>query len=790
MLKSYFIIGWRTILRNKIYSAINIVGLSAGMTIALLIGLWLWDEITFNHAHKNHREIAGVWVTTTYDGKMQTGPAISIPLAAELRSNYPNYFKDLVLASWNWNHLLSDSRGKSLLKEGMYAEESFPEMFSLQAIEGNLTSALAEPYSILLSESIAQALFGKRSALGRSLRLDNTHDVKITGVFKDFSSSSEFKRVKILLPWKLHEREAWVKNNLNNWENHSWQLFAQIPDHHSMQEISAAIANVEKKYNQAGNPTLLLHAMDRWHLYETFIAGINSGGKIQYVWLFGIIGVFVVLLACINFINLSTGRSVKRAREVGVRKTIGSGKSQLIVQFLAESLLITVLSLILTIALTSVLLPSFNDLTGKDIVFPFGNYKFWLIIILFSIAIALLAGSYPAFYLSSLKPLNILKGISQTGKSAILMRQSLVVFQFTISTTLIVGTLIVHDQIEFSKNRTLGYSKDNLIYTGIIPEMRGKYDQLRSELFLTGVITEMSESSGPTTDIWSNESDYTWAGKNANSDPVFGTLYCTHDFGKTINWKIKIGRDFSRNFSTDSSAVIVNESAADLIGANDILGKTITREGESFHVIGVVEDMVMESPYAAIRPVIFSLDYNWPRVTNLRLASGMPVQEAIAKVSAVFKKLSPDNVFEFRFADQEYDTKFTSENRVSRLARVSAVLAIFIACLGLLGLSTFVVEQRQKEISIRKVLGASAASIATLLSRDFLSLVFLAIIIATPLAYYFVHTWLQNFTYRTEIHWWIFVLAGFFAVIIALVTVSFQAIKSAISNPANSLKSE
>ncbi len=665
MYGSYFTIALRNLFRNKVSSSINILGLSAGMTVTILIGLWLWDELTFNHVHQNHDQLAGVWLTQTFDGKMNTGAAIPIPLAAELKNNYSNEFKHLSLASWNWNHTLSASKEKVLLKEGMFTEDAFPEMLSLQMMEGNASSALIEPYSIVLSESVARALFGNEIATGKYIRVDNLYDTKITGVYRDFPVSSEFNRVKLLLPWSLHEKEDWVRNSLSSWGNHSWQLFAQVQDNHSMDSVSKKIAGIVKLHNKEGNPVLLLHPMNRWHLYEEFKNGGNSGGKIQYVWLFSIIGVLVVLLACINYMNLSTARSQKRAREVGVRKTVGSGRGHLITQFLGESFLISGLSLLLAVSIASLLLPSFNSLAHKEIVFPSDNYNFWLTLILFSTVIALLAGSYPAFYLSSLNPLHVLSRKYHTGSSATWTRRVLVVFQFTVSITLLVGTFIVFSQLEFSKGRSLGYSKDKLMYAGLIPEMRGKYEQLRNELLQTRAVAEMSQSSGPTTDIWSDETGFNWEGKEPNSEPSFGTLDCTHDFGKTIGWQIIEGRDFSRDFPSDSSAIILNESAAKLIGTSNIIGKTITQDKESSHVIGVVNDLVMESPYSTVKPTIFKLGYKWVRVTNIRLSPDMKTADAIAAIEAAFKRLSPDNSFEFRFADDEYNAKFSSENRIS-----------------------------------------------------------------------------------------------------------------------------
>lgn len=790
MYKSYFKIGWRNLLRSKGYSAINIIGLSVGMTTAFLIGMWLWDELTFNYVHTNHDEIAGVWVTTTHEGKMETGPAICLPLGAELKDNYGDQFKALALASWNWNHALSVPGKTVILKEGMYTEAAFPEMFSIQMIEGNSSKALTMPYSIVLSESTAKTLFGNENAIGRPLRLDNTHDVKVTGVYKDLPASSEFRRVKLLLPWSLHEKEAWVRNNLTNWENHSWQLFAQIRTTHSMSSISEMITAVEKKYNKTGNPTILLHPMNRWHLFERFENGISTGGRIQYVWLFSIVGASVLLLACINFMNLSTARSEKRAREVGVRKAIGSGRGQLITQFLLESFLITSMASLMSIVWIALFLPTFNELTGKEIVFPVDRFEIWTIAFLFWVITAVSAGSYPAFYLSALKPLNVLKGITQSGKRTVFMRRTLVVLQFTISISLVLGTLIVLNQIRFGKERSVGYSQNRLVYTSIIPEMKTRYDQLRNELFKTGAIEEMSQSSGPTTDIWSNETDYSWDGKAADTQPLFGTLQCTHDFGNTIGWKIKEGRDFSRDFPSDSSAVIINESAAEIIGVENIIGTTIRHDAETYHVIGVIEDMVMESPYSAIRPVIFSLDYKWTRVTTIRLSDTMPLPDAINRVEQLFKKMSPENVFEFRFAGEEYEAKFTSENRVGKLAEIFAAMAIFIACLGLLGLSSFIIEQRQKEIGIRKILGASVLQIWQSLSRHFVILIIISCVIAIPLSFFYMNNWLVQFQYRTTISWEIPALACGGALAIALLTVSFQSVKAAMMNPAKSLRSE
>ncbi|GAB3961975.1 ABC transporter permease [Spirosoma harenae] len=791
MLRNYIKIALRNLSKNKAYSAINIVGLAVGMAIAMLIGLWIYDELSFNKFHKNYDRLAQLYINQTFNGTTGTSRAVSLPSANTVKTNYPSDFAAVALASWNFGHLLVNG-DKKISKEGMYAEPELPKMLSLNMLKGDYATALKEPASILLSESIAKALFGDADPLGKIIKIDAKNNVKVTGVFEDLPYNSQFYEVNFYLPWSAYlADQSWVKESLQQWGNHSFQGFAQIADKADMATVSAKIRDIEKKHASVSEkPEYFLHPMRNWHLYSDFKDGKNIGGGIQFVWLFSLIGVFVLLLACINFMNLSTARSEKRAKEVGIRKAVGSLRQQLIIQFLSESMLVVFFALIIALLIVLIALSPFNDLAGKKVSIPYDNPVFWLLIISFSLITGFLSGSYPALYLSSFNPLSVLKGTFRVGRWAAIPRKVLVVVQFTVSITLIIGTLIVFRQIQHAKNRPVGYDRSNLLQTYTSPGTSGKFDPLHDDLLKTGAVYEMSQSSSPTTGVWSNQIGFEWEGKDPKSLPLFGIVACTHQFGKTINWKILEGRDFSKEFSTDTSAFILNEAAVKLTGLKNIVGKTIRYNGKPMQVVGVIKDMVMESPYEPIKPTIFLVRYDWSNVINIKLMPNAPVDEALQKIKAVFKKYDPDTPFEFKFTDEEYDAKFRTEERVGKLARVFAVLAIFISCLGLFGLASFVAEQRIKEIGVRKVLGASTFSLWGLLSKDFVRLVAIAFLISAPLAWYFLDDWLKNYEYHTTITWTIFVLSGLGATAITLLTVSYQAIRAALMNPVKSLRSE
>ncbi|NIJ51815.1 ABC transporter permease [Dyadobacter arcticus] len=791
MIKNYLTIALRNLLKNKVYSFINIVGLAVGIAVAMMIGLWVWDELSYNKYHKNYDRVVQAWISQTFNQQTGSGTAVSIPAVTEMATKYSSDFKFTSLASWNFGHLLANG-DKKINKSGMYAQPSMPEMLSLKMIRGDY-SALKSPGSIVISESLAKSLFGNEDPLNKTVKLDIKKNVKVTGVYEDIPFNSNFNELNLLLPWSDYlNAESWVKDAQDQWGNHSFQFFAQVADNAEIAKVSKKIKDVEMPhaFSKTDKPQYFLHPMSRWHLYSDFKDGKNVGGAIQFVWLFSIIGVFVLLLACINFMNLSTARSEKRAKEVGIRKAVGSLRSQLVFQFLSESFLVVSFALILAVLLVAVLLPAFNDLSGKHVKFPFFFYQFWLALVIFSLFTGLIAGSYPAFYLSSFNPLAVLKGTFKVGKWSAVPRKVMVVMQFTVSITLIIGTIIVFQQIQHAKNRPVGYARQGLLQIDVSPNLYGKYDVLRDDLLKSGAVYEMSQSSSPTTGIYSNQIGFEWDGMEPGSLPLFGTIACSHDFGKSIGWKIINGRDFSRDFSTDTAAFVLNESAVKLTGIKDIIGKTIRYNSKPMQVVGVIKDMVMQSPYEPAVPTVFMINYGWANVINVKLMPGSPVDKALKRVEAVVKKHDPDSPFEFKFADEQYEAKFRAEERVGKLARVFAVLAIFISCLGLFGLAAYTAEQRTKEIGIRKALGASVGQMWAMLSKEFVYLVILSCAIASPIALYFLSDWLKKYEYHIQLSWVVFAISAVTAIVITLLTVSFQAIKAALMNPVKSLRSE
>jgi len=526
-------------------------------------------------------------------------------------------------------------------------------------------------------------------------------------------------------------------------------------------------------------------------LYSKSENGVYVGGRIEQVKVFSLIAIFILLIACINFMNLSTARSEKRAKEVGIRKAIGSVRKQLIIQFLSESVLMACLALVFAVLIVLAALPFFNIIADKSMSIPWSNGIFWLVIFLFTAFTGFVSGSYPAFYLSGFNTVKVLKGTFRAGRFAAIPRKVLVVLQFTISVTLIIGTIIVFRQINYAKDRPVGYSREGLISIDMnTPDIYGHYDAIRNDLINTGVVENMAESSSPTTGVYSNQIGYEWEGKQAGTNPLFGTIAVTRDFGKTIGWHIRQGRDFSREFATDTSAMILNQSAVELTGFKDPIGKIIRKDNKAYTVVGVIDNMVMQSPYMPVKPTIFFVDYNWANIITVKIKPTVAVQDALPKIGNVFKKYNPASPFDYQFTDENYAKKFSDEERIGKLASIFAILAIFISSLGLFGLASFVAEQRTKEIGVRKVLGASVFNLWKMLSKDFVGLVVISCVIAAPIAWYFLSGWLKGYQYHTSISWWIFVVSCLGALLITLLTVSFQAIKAAVANPVKSLRSE
>ncbi|MBC7571381.1 MAG: ABC transporter permease [Spirosoma sp.] len=800
MLTNYIKIAWRNLTRNKVYSFINIGGLAVGMAVAMLIGLWIWDELTFDQYHENHDRIAQVYQSQTFNGEIGTGPAIPRPLEMTLRTDYAESFKHIVMSSWRFRSILAHG-DKKLVKQGNFMQQAAPDMLSLDMISGQRTG-LKDPNSILLAASTAQALFGGEQALGKIVRFNNKYNLKVTGVYADLPPNNEFNATTYITPWEQFVNSTdRVRKAMDNWGDNSFQMYVQIADNTTMEQVSAKIRDAKLKAAPGDvtpyKPALFLHPMNDWHLRPLFENGVNVGGRIEYVWLCGIIGIFVLLLACINFMNLSTARSEKRAKEVGIRKSVGSVRAQLISQFLSESFLVVGLAFVVAITLVLTALPSFNTLADKKIDFPWANGYFWSASLLFIALTALLSGSYPALYLSSFQPIKVLKGTFRVGRYATLPRKVLVVIQFTVSIALIIGTIIVFRQIQHSRNRPIGYHREGLIQIPLTEfDFIGKYDLMRREFINSGAVVEMSSASSPTTQVTSNVSGFTWEGKAEGFQEDLAYTAVSPEYVKSLGLNIIAGRDFSRDFASDSNAVLLNKTAVTYMGLKNPVGTILRDDHEANHtppvtVIGVIDDMIMTSPYEPVKQSIYMFDkVGRASYYNLRLNPDQNASKSVSTVETVFRKNFPNLPFEYQFVDQEYAAKFSSEERIGKLAGVFTTLAILISCLGLFGLASFVAEQRTKEIGIRKVLGASVGSLWGLLSKDFVVLVVIALIIATPLAYYGMNQWLQKYSYRTALSWWIFAAAGAGALAITLLTVSFQSVKAALMNPVKSLRSE
>jgi putative ABC transport system permease protein len=789
MLKTYFKIAWRNLTKNKIYSFINIGGLSVGLAVAILIGLWIHDELSFNKNNKNYNNIAQVWQFVTFEVEKSSYDVLPIPLAQELKTKYPD-FKYVSLSKSQ--EVILTAGDKNFLKSGNYVEPDFLKMMSVPMLAGQ-RNGLAEPNSIMLSNSLAKNLFADENPINKLVSIDNKATVKVTGVYEDFPDNSTFKNVSFIGPWAFHlANDESAKGSADVWDNNSWQIYAQVNDGADFKAISAKIKDIRmKKENPPGyKPEFFLHPMSRWHLYSDFKNGENTGGLIQFVWLFGIIGIFVLLLASINFMNLSTARSEKRAKEVGIRKAIGSVRKQLVVQFLAESLLVAFIAFLLSLSIVQLILPFFNGVSGKKMSVLWASPVFWALSVGCTLLTGLIAGSYPALYLSSFNPIKALKGTFKASRFAAIPRKVLVVVQFTVSVTLVIGTIIVFKQIEYAKDRPLGYDRSGLIEINMrTPELAKHFSALRNDLIKAGAVTEAAESSGSITEQSGGTTDVSWKGKPTDTKPLIMSNFVSHEYGKTISWQISAGRDFSRTFA-DSTSIILNEAAVKLMGFKSPLDQTIKGSGKDYRVIGVVKDMVKESPFTPVKPSIFIVNYRNVSVISLRLSPKMGTAKALATTEAIIKKYNPASPFEYKFADEKYGQKFFDEERIGKLASFFTMLAVLISCLGLFGLASFVAEQRTKEIGVRKVLGASVFNVWQLLSKDFALLVVISVIISIPVASYFMHNWLKNYEYRMEISWWIFAAAGLGALVITLLTVSFQSIKAALSNPVKSLRSE
>jgi putative ABC transport system permease protein len=795
MLRNYFKIAWRNIAHNKSFSAINILGLALGMSCSLLILLWIQDEFRVDAYHANGPQLYNVMERQFFDGKVEASPGTPGLLPDELKKEFPEI---AYAAGLSWEEERTVSVGDKLNKEkGRAAGADWFKMYSIPLLAGSAETALNAPTNIAISRKLAENYFGSpQAAMGKSIRLGNKDDYQVSAVYDIPSNSSV--TYDFLLTWKdLLSHNEWLKEWGTNVPETRIQLVA---DRNGVTADPALLEAKMKSFLKKRNPNmaksgsdvqLFLQPYQEAYLYSNFKNGYQDGGRIEYIRLFGIVAAFILLIACINFMNLATARSVKRAREVGVRKVVGAGRNWLIGQFIGEAMVLTSMALLIALCLVWLLLPTFNSLTEKHIAFQFADASFWLILLGITLITGLIAGSYPALFLSSLNPIRVLKGAVQFGSGARLFRQGLVVFQFALSMLLIIGTIIVYRQINFIQTKNLGFDREGMLYVSSEGELGPKYDTFKEELLRMPGIQSVTKMDGTPTNGFGSTGNVQWPGKNPKTTIQFQFSKVDYDFTKTLNVKVS-GRDFSKDFGADSTNFLINETAARRIGyknrnAGSPIGKPLTMWGKTGTIVGVIADYHQSSMHTAIEPFIAKLGDG--QIIIVRIQPGQ-TKQALVSLETLARQMNPKFPFRYRFADEAFQTLYRSETVVGTLANYFAFLAIFISCLGLFGLAAFMAEQRTKEIGVRKVLGASVTSVVTLLSQDFLKLVLVAIVISSPVAWYAMSQWLQGYVYRINMDWWVFAVAGLLAIGIALLTISFQSIKAALMNPVKSLRSE
>jgi len=794
MFKNYFKTAWRGLIQNKAYSALNILGLATGMAVVLMIGLWVYYQFSYDRFLPGYEHVYSVKLKTNNNGVINVTASTPLPLADAIRQNIPGV-SYVAQPNWVAQHLLMNG-DKKIFQNGAMEGGDFLKIFQYPFLKGNRNTALQDPYSIVLTESTAKALFGNEEAMNKTVRFDNYHDLKVTGILKDIPSNSTLQ-FNYIVPFSYAVQNfSWVKENLSNWRNNSFETFVALQPNVSYAEVKGVLSELEKKYNpedyKVSKAEVILQPLKDWHLYSDFKNGV-AGGFIDYVRMFSIIGLLVLIIACINFMNLSTARSEKRAKEVGIRKAIGSRRNSLIYQFLIEATVFSFIAFCIALLMVLFALPAFNSLTKTNLGIPYDNLFFWLITIGYVLITGLLAGSRPAFYLSSFKPVKVLKGTFPTGKAASLPRKILVVLQFSCSVALIISTIIIYQQIEYAKNRPEGYNANLLVSTDVSGSLQQNYEALKNEMLQSGMVTSVTKSSSPVTDIWGNQRIDNWAGKLPVESLELSTIGVSDaDYFKTMGMMIVSGRDFTGSPGADSLSVLLNEAAVKRMRFEQPLNQIITWHDVPQHVkvIGIVKDAVMTSPFASAKPTIFAYTPDWSNVITYRLSPSVNTRQAIAKLTEIFNKYNPAYPYEYHFVDESYAAKFDFETLLGKLAGLFAALAIFISCLGLFGLAAYTAEQRTKEIGIRKVLGATVPEVWMLLSKEFVVLVLISCVIASPVAYYYLHNWLQHYDYRITINPIVFITAAIAAIVITIVTISFQAIKAAIANPVKSLRTE
>jgi ABC-type antimicrobial peptide transport system permease subunit len=785
MLKNFFKTSIRNLWKNKGFSLINISGLAVGMAGAILILLWIQNELSYDQFHAKKDRLYMAYNRQVFDGKLQCWANTPYPLGPALKLECPEVEATSRLS---YNSFLLTVGEKHLNVHGYFVDSSFLTMFSLPLKEGNPNQTLKGLYSIVITEELAKKLFGEEDPMDKIIQIDSTDRFTVSGVLKDLPNNTTFN-FEYLLSMDYAKKIDWSDDL---WENNAPNTLVELKPNTNIELVNEKIRNIEKRHtNKKDDAEIFLHPISKWRLYSAFENGKVSGGRIEIVRLFFVIATFILLIACINFMNLSTARSEKRAKEVGIRKVSGATKIWLIVQFIGESILLAFVAGIIALLIVQFCLPAFNTLVKKQLFIEYANPWFWLIAISFVILTGIFAGSYPAFYLSSFKPVRILKGSFKAVNALVTPRKVLVILQFTFAVILIISTLIVQQQIKYTQERQSGYEKNNLIYILLKGDIGKNYVAIKNQLLSSGVAASITKTFSPMTQGWSDTWGMQWQGKDPNSKIDFDRYCVDENFSQTTGVKVIAGRDIDpTNYPTDSTAILLNESAVKAMGFRNPIGQIVKDNDINWHVVGVIKDFIIRSPYDPMRPMVIEGSKGWFNAMHIRFNPHQTTSQNLAKAEQIFKKYNPNYPFEYHFVDEEYEQKFNNEKQTKILATLFASLAIFISCLGLFGLATYMAENRIKEIGVRKVLGASVTNITTLLSKDFLKLVLVSILIAGPVSWWAMNKWLQGYNYRITISWWTFFMAGALALLIALMTVSYQAIKAAVANPVKTLRTE
>ena len=790
MFRNYLNTAWRGLQKNKAYSALNILGLATGMGVALIIGLWVYYQYSYDKFLPDYKQVSQVKRNFYGNGDTMTYGGTSLKLVNVLRNQVPEIQYVAETDGFGMHGLKVADR--KLYSNGGQVAGDFLKIFRYDLLKGNANVVLNNPYSIVLTESTAKALFGKEDPLNKVVRFDNKNDLTVTGILKDIPSNSTLQ-FSYLVPFSyLETTDSWVK--LARTKGFGWtsfMTFVKLKPGISYAQIAPKIKDLQKTEtdnSMSMTTNIILDPVGNWHLYNKFENGKIAGGLIEYVNIFTIVGVLVLLIACINFINLTTARSEKRAKEVGVRKAIGSGKNNLIFQFLTESVLLTFIAFIFSILFVQAALPVFNTLTGSEINIPFTNSIFWFTTLCCVLITGLVAGSRPAFYLSSFEPVKVLKGKIHVGKAAALPRKILVVLQFSCSIALIICTYIIYQQVQYAKDRPAGYDRNRLMITDMNEDLGRNYTAIKNDLIEKGVAETVTTATAPVTTGGNHRDVDEWPGKRPGESVDMGWIRVSDGYFKTLGMSMKEGRDF--NSPSDTLNVIFNEAAVKLLRLQNPLNQTITWIDTKLRIVGIVKNALTTSPFAPADPTLFFYDPTPQSVIMYRLSSGIKTRDAITKLTAIFNNYNPAYPYTYTFADDGYASKFKFEELIGKLAGLFAALAIFISCLGLFGLAAYMAEQRTKEIGIRKVLGASVSQLWLLLSKDFILLTLISCVIASPVAFYYMHDWLLKYDYRIVISPFVFIIAAILAITITVITISFQSIRAATMNPVKSLRTE